>query len=165
MAKKEQYRLQTLLGLREQTKNDAERYLGECLAALQREKERLAAMEKELEQMIAKRQARMRDYSEKQMRGEMSAQSVISANSYIERLKEQEEAQKDAIEGQKEVVSGREEDVRDAREKLTVATQDLKALEKHKEKWEKKIKREKQMKEEEALDELAQTIFLNKDRD
>ena len=165
MAKKEQYRLQTLLGLREKAKNEAERHLGECLAALQQEKERLADMEQELEQMIAKRQARMRDYSEKQMRGEMSAQAVISANAYIERLKEQEEAQKDAIEGQKDVVAGREEDVRDAREKLTVATQDLKALEKHKEKWEKKIKREKQLKEEEALDELAQTIYLNKGRD
>ena len=165
MAKKEQYRLQTLLGLREQAKNEAERHLGECLALLKKEKERLTDMEQELEKMIAKRQARMRDYSEKQMRGEMSAQSVISANSYIERLKEQEEAQKEAIEGQKEVVAAREEDVRDAREKLTVATQDLKALEKHKEKWEKKIKREKQLKEEEALDELAQTIYLNKERE
>ena len=165
MPKKEQYRLQTLLGLRENTKNEAERHLGECLAALEKEKERLEFMEKELQQMVAKRTARIREYSEKQMRGEMSAQAVISANSYIERLKEQEEAQQEAIDGQEEVVNARKADVKDARDKLIVANQDLKALEKHKEKWEKKIKREAQMKEEEALDELAQTIFLNKDRD
>ena len=165
MAKQPDYRLQTLLGLREKAKDEAERHLGDCLRILKEEEERLEEMRAELRRMIASREAKSRDYAEKQMRGEMSAQAVISANSYIERLKEQEEAQQEAIDGQQEVVNARKADVKDARDKLIVANQDLKALEKHKEKWEKKIKREAQMKEEEALDELAQTIFLNKDRD
>ena len=165
MAKQPDYRLQTLLGLREKAKDEAERHLGDCLRILKEEEERLEEMRAELRRMIASREAKSRDYAEKQMRGEMSAQAVISANSYIERLKEQEEAQQEAIDGQQEVINARKADVKDARDKLIVANQDLKALEKHKEKWEKKIKREAQMKEEEALDELAQTIFLNKDRD
>ena len=165
MAKKPQYRLKTLLGLREKLKTEAERVLGERLAALKQEEQRLAEMQEELERMIARREAKQREYAEKQMRGEMRAQAMVSGNAYIERLKEQEAAQQEAIKGQQQVVTQREEDVKDAREKLTVATQELKALEKHREKWEKQVKREQQLKEEEALDELAQTIFLNKDGD
>ena len=74
------------------------------------------------------------------------------------------ETQKNAIESQKGVVSQREEEVSEARQSLLEATQDLKALEKHREKWEKKVQREINLKEEDALDELAQTIFLNKDK-
>ena len=52
-----------------------------------------------------------------------------------------------------------------ARQGLAEASQELKALEKHKEKWEKEQKRKKQLKEEELLDELAQTIHLGKTRE
>ena len=41
----------------------------------------------------------------------------------------------------------------------------LKALEKHREKWEENIKRERAMKQEEAQDEVAQTVFLGRRRD
>lgn len=164
MAKKQQYRLRVLLELREQAKQEAERFLGECLAALKTEEDRLTQMEDELARMVSRRETRMREYAEKQMRGDMSAQAMISANSFIERLKEQEEAQEKAIESQKEVIAQREEEVKEARSKLITANQELKALEKHREKWEAKVKRERTIKEEEALDELAQTIYLNKDR-
>ena len=165
MAKKQQYRLSVLLELREQAKQEAERFLGECLAALKTEEDRLAQMEDELARMVSRRETRMREYAEKQMRGDMSAQAMISANSFIERLKEQEEPQEKAIESQKEVILQREEEVTEARSKLITANQELKALEKHREKWEEKVKRERAIKEEEALDELAQTIFLNKERE
>ena len=121
-------------------------------------------MEQELERMVAAREARKRSYAEKQMRGEMSAQAVIQANDYIKRLLEQEEAQENAIEGQKSVVAQRELSVQQAREDLVTASQELKALEKHREKWQDKVKKERQKKEEENLDELAQTIFLGQSR-
>jgi len=154
------YRLQTLLEMRERTKEQAERFLGECLAALHAEQERLREMEKELERMIAKREAKKREYAEKAMRGEMSAQSAVAANVYIERLKEQELMQQSAIEGQEAVVRQKEEAVEAARADLVKATQELKALEKHKEKWQEQIKKEREAKEADALDEIAQTIFL-----
>jgi flagellar export protein FliJ len=92
------------------------------------------------------------------MRGEMSAQSVVGANVYIERLKEQEEAQKTAIEGQRGVVRQRQDDVDGARQDLVLATQEVKALEKHREKWEEEVKKERQMREENRMDEIAQAI-------
>ena len=165
MAKQPDYRLQTLLGLREKAKNDAERHLGDCLRILKEEEERLEEMRAELRRMIASREAKSRDYAEKQMRGEMSAQAMIGAQAYIERMKELEEGQERAIEGQERVVENKKDDVDNARALLVEANQELKALEKHKEKWAEKVKKERQAKEEADLDELAQTMYLGRNKD
>ncbi len=160
MAKKQEYRLQTLVEIRERAKDAAEQYMAQCLQALKVEQERQQEMEDELERMIAKRKERIREYAEKAMRGEMSAQSAITSNVYIERLKEQEENQQEAIEGQKAVVAEKQEELNEARQQVVKATQDLKALEKHKEKWQEEVKKEIQAKEEEDMDEIAQMIYL-----
>ena len=162
---KEEYRLTALYGLREKAKEEAERILAQAMRALKEEQTRLEEMQAELERMIASRKAKAKEYAEKQMRGEMSAQAMISAQSYLERLKEQEQAQERTIEGQQRVIEQREKEVDRARQGLAEATQELKALEKHKEKWEKEQKRKRQLKEEELLDELAQTIHLGKTRE
>jgi flagellar export protein FliJ len=163
MPKQPDYRLQALLEIRERAKEEAEHQLGEALAAHKAELDKQQQMEQELERMVARREQRKREYAEKQMRGEMSAQDVIGANTYIERLREQEEAQKQAIEGQKAIVAEKQQQVDLARQNLVKATQDLKALEKHKEKFIEDWKKEMQGKEEEAMDELAQQIFLRHD--
>ncbi len=74
-------------------------------------------------------------------------------------LKEKEELKKDEIESQKKVVRQREQDVEGARLDVMKATQELKTLEKHKEKLEDEWKKEQAAKEEDMLDELGQTIF------
>lgn len=160
MAEKPEYRLATALKLRERKKEAAEQYLATCIRALKAEVDRLREMEEELERMIARRHAKMREYSEKTMRGEMSAQDVTGANVFIDRLKEMEESQERAIEGQKSVVTQKEEDVKGARADLAKTMQDLKALEKHKEKWLEQVKKDQETKQDEAMDEIAQTIFL-----
>jgi flagellar export protein FliJ len=164
VAQKPDYRLQVLLEMRERKKEEAERALGAALAAHQAELDKQKQMEAELARMVAKREQKRREYAEKAMRGEMSAQHVIGANTYIERLEEQEEAQKNATEAQKAVVGEKQRQVDAARETLIKATHDLKALEKHKEKFVETWKKEQEHKEEEVMDELAQQIFLKGDR-
>ncbi len=154
------YRLKTLLEVRERKKEAAEQRLAVCLKALHDEKEKLKVMELELERMIAKREKRLRDYLEKAMKGEISAMEAINQDVYTKRLKELERVQMDAIEGQKGVIRQRQEDVETARQELVAANQELKALEKHKENWIKQVKKEQDAKEENTLDELAQTIYL-----
>ena len=161
MAKPE-YRLQALLEIRERKKEEAEHALGDAMAAHKREQDKERQMELELERMIARREERRREYSEKAMRGEMSAQAVVASNGFIERLREQEIAQKEAIASQHEVVLQKEREVENARGVLVTATQDLKALEKHKEKFIEDWKKEMQAKEEDTMDELAQQMFLRK---
>ena len=164
MAKQPDYRLQALLDIRARKKEDAEHALASAMAAHKAEAERQRQMEVELERMIAKREQRKRDYSEKAMRGEMSAQDVVSANSFIDRLKESERAQQSAIDGQKMVVAQKDAEVQDARQAVVLATQELKALEKHKEKFLDDWKKELQAKEEASMDEVAQQIFLSQGR-
>ena len=159
------YRLAALLRVREIKKEEAEKLLGEKLTALRVEQKRQREMQEELERMVLKREQRMREYAEKSMRGQMSASEVTGANLYIERLKEQEDAQKNAIEGQKAVVAQKQTEVDEARQAVLVATQELKALEKHKEKWVAEVKREADVREEETMDEIAQAIHLGKTRD
>jgi flagellar export protein FliJ len=160
MAKKPEYRLQTLLEMRERKKEETERALGAAIAAHATEVEKQEQMEAELARMAARRAQKKREYSEKAMRGEMSAQEVIGANTYIERLKEQEELQKNAIEAQKAVVAQKQQELDLARQEVIKATRELKALEKHKEKFIEEWNKEQQAKEEEVMDELAQQIFL-----
>ena len=84
----------------------------------------------ELERMVARRESKMREYAEKQMRGEMRAQASVAANVFVERLKEEEEAQENAIEQQLAVVQEKQNEVDGARDDLVAANQALKALEK-----------------------------------
>jgi len=128
MAEKEQYRLEALVGIRERTKEEKERELGAALELLRLEQERLDSLRAELLAMQDDRKQRSRDYSEKQMRGEMSAQEVISANDYIRRMMEKEERQRETIAAQVDVVEDRRVDSERAREALVVANQELKAL-------------------------------------
>lgn len=160
MAKKPEYRMQTLLDIRQRAKDVAEKALGEAIAAHKAEVEKQQQLELELKRMVAMREQRKREYSEKAMRGEMSAQDVVNANGYIKRLREQEDAQKNAIRTQIEIVAQKQQELDVARQALVKATQELKALEKHKEKFLEQCKKEAEAKEEEVMDELAQQIFL-----
>lgn len=164
MAKQPEYRLQVLLELRQRKKDETERALGAALVAHKGELDKQQQMEAELARMLAKREQRRREYAEKAMRGEMSARDVTGAQTYLERLEEQEDAQKNAIEAQKAVVADKQREVDTARAALVKANQELKALEKHKEKHTEEWKKEMQAKEEEAMDELAQQIFLRGER-
>lgn len=164
MSAQPKYRLQTLLELRERKKEEAERHLGACISALEAEKQRLVVLERELERMIARRETKKREYAEKAMRGDLVARAAMDANAYLERLKEHEEAQRDTIASQVGVIEQKKEVVAESRQLLVVAHQELKALEKHREKWQEEARKEREAKEEAALDEVAQTLFFAQNR-
>ena len=89
----------------------------------------------------------------------MKVTDQSAAYRYIERLKEREAEQSARIDGQKEAVREAEKVLKRAQDALVVATQELKALQKHKEKWAEEVKRERMMREEDQMDEIGQTIF------
>lgn len=153
------YRLQALLEIRERAKKEAEELFAQAMQYLAEEKERLRQEEELLEQMIADRHRRREDYAQKLATGEMKITDQSNAYRYIERLKEKEVEQQTVIDAQQEQVREAEKEVRRAQEALVLATQDLKALEKHKEKWEEEVRKERQMREENIMDEIGQSIF------
>lgn len=158
------YRLQALLGIRERAEEQAKEVFANAMNALNKEKQTLKDMEDELQRMIEDRKRRREEYSQKLASGEMKVTDQSSAYRYIERLKEREAEQQARIDGQKEQVREAEKVLKRAQDALIVATQDLKALQKHKEKWAEEVKRDRQMREEDNLDEIAQTIYNRRER-
>ena len=154
-----QYRLQALLGIRERAEEEAKQYFAEMQAALRQQEELLQEYEKELEEMIADRMRRREEYSQKLASGEMKITDQSSAYRYIERLKERETDQKYKIEGQKESVKQAEMDLKRSKDALVHATQELKALLKHKEKWETELKKKRAQRQADEMDEIGQTIY------
>jgi len=152
------YRLQALLGIRERAEEAAKQVFAETQAVLREQEQLLKTYEQELEDMIADRLRRREEYSQKLASGEMKITDQSSAYRYIDRLKERETDQKYKIEGQKESVRQAEMDVKRAQDELIIASQELKALLKHKEKWDEERKKKIAHKEAEAMDEIGQTI-------
>ncbi|RYF07287.1 MAG: hypothetical protein EOO40_08500, partial [Deltaproteobacteria bacterium] len=99
------YRLQSLLEVRERKKEAAERQLGSCIGLLRQQEQKLRDMEQELVRMVQRRETRRREFMDKAMKGRVAALDAINNNKYIERLKQQEATQQEAITGQKAVVA------------------------------------------------------------
>ena len=153
------YRLQALLEIRERAEEEAKNAFADATRALKDEEDTLKALEDELESMIEDRKRRRKEYADKLASGEMKVTDQTAAYRYIDRMKEMEQEQRGKIDGQRENVREAEKHLRLAQEALMQATQDLKALVKHKEKWAEELKKQRQMREEENLDEIAQVIF------
>ncbi len=156
------YRLQALVEIRERAEEEAKNSFAEATQALRAEEDTLKELEDELEAMIADRLRRREDYAQKLASGEMKVTDQAAAYRYIDRMKEQEQEQRGKIDGQRENVRDAEKHLKLAQDALIEATQDLKALEKHKEKWAAAIKKKRQLAEEDNLDEIAQVIFTQK---
>ncbi len=154
-----QYRLQTLLEIRERAKKEAEEAFALAMRQLADEEARLKEEEDHLERMIEDRHRRRAEYARQLASGEMKITDQSNAYRYIDRLKEKEIEQQTVIDAQRAQVREAEKAVKRAQEILVTATQDMKALEKHKEKWAEEVRRERMMKEEDALDEIGQSIF------
>lgn len=157
------YRLQALLEIRERAEEAAKQAFADAQQALRAEEETLEQFKQELKDMVADRLRRREEYSQKLASGEMKITDQSSAYRFLDRLKEKETDQKFKIEGQKENVRLAEMQVKRAQDELIAATQDLKALLKHKEKWEQKLKKERQQRENDMLDEIGQVIFNSRE--
>src|SRR5688572_21868707 len=150
MAKGPAYRLQVLFEMREKAKEAAEEVYAEKKELVVVEQKKLEEMKNHLKEMIQKRQERKADYSERTRRGEYTVNQIQANDRHIEKMKAQEAAYQVEIDRQQERVVEAERVAEEAMALLVKATQDFKALEKHKEKWQKAVKREMMMKEEDA---------------
>lgn len=153
------YRLQALLQIRERAEQEAKEEFARAAAHLRQEEARLQHEKDELERMIEDRKRRRAEYANKLATGEMKITEQSAAYRYIDRLKELEAEQRGKIDAHKEMVHEAEKAMKRAQDELVIATQELKALTKHKESWETKLKKERELKEENALDEIGQTIY------
>jgi len=160
MAKLPPYRLQALYDMREKEKEKAEEAYAEAKRAVILEVKKQDQMKANLQDMIRARQDRRMEYAEKMRTGELTIAQITANDRHIERMKNEEAAYEVEIARQGERVKEKEEEAEKAKEEMLKATQDFKALEKHKEKWLKGVKREQMLKEEDAAEDIAQAQYF-----
>lgn len=165
MAKLPPYRMQTLFEIREKAKEAAEEFYAEKKQAVVREQRKLDEMKQQLRDMAAFREEKKAEYAEQMRSGELNIHQIQGNDRHIEKLKQEEEAFLVEIQRQAERVDEAQKEADDAMQAMLKATQDFKALEKHKEKWLKQVKRELMLKEEDAAEDIAQAQYFQRMRE
>lgn len=162
MPKQPDYRLQVLFNIREKEKEQAEEVYAEKKRAVVEQEQIRDEMKQKLRDMIAMREEKKREYAEKMRSGELKITQIQANDRHIERLKHQEQAFQVDISRQEEKVQEAQAIADEAMQEMLKATQEFKALEKHKEKWVKQVKREQALKEEVALEDIAQAQYFKR---
>ena len=162
MANGPAYRLQVLFEMREKAKDESEEIYAEKKRAVVVEEKKLEEMKLHLKEMVQKRQDKKTEYAERTRRGEYTINQIQGNDRHIEKLKQQEAAYQVEIDRQQERVAEAERIAEEAMQYMIKCTQDYKALEKHKEKWAKQVKREAAAKEEEAVEDIAQAQYFQR---
>jgi hypothetical protein len=160
MPKLPDYRLQVLFEIREKAKKAAEEVYAEKKKLAAEEQQKHDAMKQNLRDMVAAREQRKQDYAERMRSGELNVNQITANDRHIEKMKQEENAYQVEINRQGERVVEAEAVAEEAMQDMLKASQDYKALEKHKEKWVKGVKREIQIKEEEAVEDIAQAQYF-----
>jgi flagellar export protein FliJ len=159
------YRLQVLLEMRERAKEEAEQAFSDAVKALEKEKAELKRLEEELEKRKAERKQKVMAYLQQVMaKGAAGVNGLNMMNRYEDRLKDEEAQVALEIERQKEAIKVAEKLVEQRRREMAEAAKELKAIEKHKETWQKQIRAERQAKEELNQEEIGNTLFLMRQR-
>ena len=159
------YRLQTLLEIRERSKKEAEQAFADATKALEQQRAELRRMEEELATRKAERKQKVMAHLQQVMaKGNAGVSGFNQMNRYEERLKDEEAQLALEIERQKEVVRVAEKLVEQRRREMAEAAKELKAIEKHKENWQKQVRTERQAKEELNQEEIGNTLFLMRQR-
>lgn len=159
------YRLQTLLEMRQRAKEDAERRFSEAMQALAKEQKELKRLEEDLLRRKEERKAKVQAYlADIMAKGMVGINAFNAMNRYEERLKDEEAQVALDIERQKEAVKAAERFVEEKRLEMAEAAKELKAIEKHKETWAKELKRERDMREELAQEEIGNALHLARTR-
>lgn len=159
------YRLQALLDMRERAKEEAEQAFSDAVKALEKQKAELKRLEQELETRKAERKQKVMAYFQQILaKGAAGPNSFTLMNRYEDRLKDEEAQLALEIEQQKETVKVAEKLVEQKRREMAEAAKELKAIEKHKENFQKQIRAERQAKEELNQEEIGNTLFLMRQR-
>src|SRR5262245_53880789 len=116
-----QYRLQTLLEIRERTEEEAKQAFSEAMKALAKEKEALATLEQDLERRKAARKQKVQEFLDEVMKKGVGAGGIGQMNRFEDRLKDEEKQVALDIERQKETVRQAEQLVEVRRQEMADA--------------------------------------------
>ncbi len=158
------YRLQTVLEMRERAEEEAKQAFSEATQVLVKAKAELKRLEDDLETRKRERKAKVQAYLQEVMAKGVGAGGLASMNRFEDRLKDEEAQVALEIDRQKEAVKDAEDLLEQRRREMAEAAKEKKAIEKHKEKWVKEVKHEREMKEDLVGEEIGNALFLARTR-
>jgi len=151
------YRMQTLLEMRERAEEGARLAFSEAMQALARATQEQKRLQDALERRERERKERVDAYLENLLARGADIQGMNTMYSFEARLKDEEAQVALDLEKQELAVNQAGKRVEQRRMELAEATRQLQAIEKHKEKWCRELKAERDKREELIQEESGNT--------
>jgi flagellar export protein FliJ len=158
------YKLKVVKDVRERAKKDAMQFLAQCRLYLAETEAELAQREKAVENCLRQQEDNQKSLLEN-MRNGADVRLIVAYRAYSSDLKNKETELRDLLKEQEEVVEKAQLEVEKAMEKLAEAGKELKVIEKHKENWERRQRREINLKEQKLSDEIGAILFERNKKD
>ncbi|HBF13660.1 MAG TPA: hypothetical protein DDW49_09820 [Deltaproteobacteria bacterium] len=159
MPKKEQYRLEPLVKLKQRQKRESEIKLARAIRELEKEKEILKKIENLKKEIGAKREKTRNDLRKKVASGQARIKESEYYIGFMQKLMDDEEKVDEEIKLQKEVIEKAEEKLKRAKRDYIDAAQELNIMEKHKQLWTKKMRLKLTALEDKKMNELALVAY------
>jgi flagellar export protein FliJ len=158
------YRLQTVLEMRERAEDAAKDALAMAMRALAEAQAEQKRMEADLANRKRERAEKVAAHLEEALKKGSAANGMQNMNRFEQRLREEEALLAERIEQQKDLVAQKQTEADQKRAELAEASKEKKAIEKHKEKWSKEVKHQREVHEELNQDEIGNTLHLQRQR-
>ena len=162
MAKLE-YPLEEILSIKRKRVDEALEELKRKELAHQHEKEILAQKEAERDKVLNHRNDKLQQLRDT-LDHETRSTKVQQMKAYLKIVKEKLIVEEKKVEDQKEQVEIARTNVEIAKEELRLRRKEVDKLEKHREEWFKKAKKEQAIAEEKEMDEMGSIMFLSQMR-
>ena len=152
------YRLQTVLKLRENARDEAGRRVALRLDELEAAKSELSRRQKELLACYEK-QDQERSAIDEMLETGVQVRRDVQHRRFLEDLRESERELEASAEKQKKTVSRAEREVDSARESLIEATREFKAIETHRTNWHDAVRTAAARRDQKASDEIGNILY------
>ena len=159
-----QYRLQTLLEIRETAEEEAKQIFADQMRVVTKEQTALKKLEEDLERRKAERKAKVQAYMGEVMKRGVFATGMTQMNRFEQKLKDDEAQVALDIERQKETVRQAQLLLETRRAEMADAAKDKKAIAKHKETWQKDVKKQRDDREDMQGEEIGNALHLARQR-
>lgn len=158
------YRMQTVLEMRERAEEEAKQAFSDATQAVVKARAEQKRLEDDLERRKAERKQRVEAYLQEIVQRTTGIAGMNQMYRFEQRLKDEEAQVALDIEKQKLVVKAAEKLLEQRRMEMAEAAKELKAIEKHKEKWAKEVKAERDKREDLSQEEIGNALYLARSR-
>ena len=152
--KAKKYRLETVLGIRNRSKDEAARQVALRLQQLQSAEEELNRRQIKL-QACYERQNQSQTLMNEELTKGIQARNILAHQNYLNDLRSLEIDLKHDVEKQIQAVTKAEKELETARERLIESARELKSIEVHKANWQDSQQKEQSRREQKISDEIG----------